>query len=77
MNLTIPEFAMLLLVSSGLAVILFHGASRVFQAHGEARALRRRVVCRICFHAYVDPATTPGKHPTECPNCGTANDGRT
>ncbi len=74
MELTIPEFSFAVLAFCGLAVFVFSCVSRWLHARAEANALRDRVVCRICLHAFMHPAHLAKGQPVECPNCGTLNE---
>ena len=74
MDLTISEFALVVLVCSGFAVVVFTLVSRWRHARAEARSLRGRVICRLCMHAFEDEGHAPKGRVIACPNCGAANE---
>lgn len=70
MDLMLPQFVLwALLVPMGLIGFLTI-ASRLSQRAGERRAVRGRIICRLCLHAFEDhgTATLPS-----CPCCGAMN----
>jgi hypothetical protein len=71
MELTLTEFVLLVISGSGLAVLCFAIVSRTLHAGTEARALRRRFLCRLCLHAYEDFGRAKV---VPCPRCGSANE---
>jgi hypothetical protein len=54
MELSLAEFVLLLLLGSFGLVLLSALLSRYFHARTERRALVRRVICRLCLHAFED-----------------------
>ncbi|KAB2642469.1 MAG: hypothetical protein DVB26_02480 [Verrucomicrobia bacterium] len=66
MELTLTEFVGLALGGS-LALVLFTALlSRFFHARGQRQALARRVICRLCLHAFEN--SSHGST-VECPAC--------
>lgn len=71
MELTLSEFVVALLAGSGLLVLCLTLLSRALQARAERRALARRVICRLCLHAF----EVPGHDKlVTCPACGALNE---
>lgn len=71
MELTLTEFVVLTLLASGGLIVVFTVISRTLHLRAETRALGRRIVCRLCLHAFEDAGhqkTVP------CPHCGAANE---
>jgi len=66
MELTLTEFVRLALGGSLALVLLTALLSRFFHARGERQALARRVICRLCLHAFEDSSHGPT---VECPAC--------
>lgn len=67
MELTITDFVLWSLgISSGL-VLASALVSRYLHARTERRALARRVICRLCLHAFED---TSRDRIVTCPACG-------
>ncbi|MEI7908468.1 MAG: hypothetical protein WCK77_02415 [Verrucomicrobiota bacterium] len=66
MELTLTEFVRLALGGALALVLLSALLSRFFHARGERQALARRVICRLCLHAFED--SSPGCI-VECPVC--------
>lgn len=70
-DLTLTEFAVVVV---GATLLFVSGAafiSRWSNANAERRGIRWRVVCRICRHVFEDRGRE--RHPA-CPRCGTANE---
>ena len=66
MELSPTDFALGLLLGSFGLVLLSALLSRYFHARTERRALGRRVICRLCLHAFED--SSRGSI-VECPVC--------
>jgi hypothetical protein len=66
MDLTLAEFVLWVLLGSFGLVLLCATVSRYLHARVERRGLARRVICRLCLHAFEDCS-----HGTlaECPVC--------
>lgn len=71
MDLTLAEFVLYLLLGSSALVVVLAVVSRTLHARTEARALARRVICRLCLHAFEPDG--PEKV-VMCPHCGAANE---
>lgn len=71
MELTLTEFVLLVVFGTFLTVLCFAVISRMLLARSEARALKRRFICRLCLHAYEDFGRD---RITSCPRCGAANE---
>ena len=71
MELTITEFVWWVLIASGALVLGCALFSRYLHARTERRALTRRVVCRLCLHAFED--SSPDRI-IACPACHTPNE---
>ncbi|MEI8038872.1 MAG: hypothetical protein WCJ14_10815 [Verrucomicrobiota bacterium] len=71
MDLTLTEFVLFVVFGCCGLVLLFTAVSRTLRRRAETRALARRVVCRLCLHAFEDHshvAIVP------CPVCGALNE---
>ncbi len=67
MELTLAEFVRLALGGSFALVLIAALSSRYFHARTERHALARRVICRLCLHAFEDSSRDAT---VECPACG-------
>ncbi len=67
MELSLADFVFVLLFGSFGLVLLSALLSRYFHARTERRALARRVICRLCLHAFED--SSPARI-VACPACG-------
>ena len=71
MELKFADFVLFVLFGSCGLVLVLTLVSRFLHARAERRSLARRVVCRLCLHAFED------HHPAKvgnCPVCGAANE---
>jgi len=75
MNLKLAEFVSLVLFGSGGMVLVFSLVSRLLNARAERRALGRRMVCRLCLHAF-EHQNGSGSKVIECPACGVLSERR-
>ncbi|MEI6604990.1 MAG: hypothetical protein WCP35_06750 [Verrucomicrobiota bacterium] len=66
MELTLTEFVRLALGGSLALVLLAALFSRFFHARGERQALARRVICRLCLHAFENSSHGAT---VQCPAC--------
>jgi hypothetical protein len=66
MDLTLADFVFWVLVGSFGLVLLCAMASRYLHARVERRGLARRVICRLCLHAFEDSSHGAS---VECPVC--------
>ncbi len=71
MSLTLAEFVLFVIFGSGFLVLMFTLVSRTLHARSESRSLAKRVICRLCLHAFEDHGH--GKV-VACPHCGAANE---
>ena len=71
MELTLADFVWLSVLASCALVVVFTVVSRTLHARSEARSLARRVICRLCLHAFEDHSQERIIH---CPQCGAANE---
>lgn len=71
MDLTLTELVLSLLVGSMALVLIFTLTSKLTRVSMEARSVARRVICRLCLHAFENPDK---KSPVNCPHCGAANE---
>jgi hypothetical protein len=67
MELTVAEFVLWVLIGSGTAVLGCALVSRYLHRRTERAGLARRVVCRLCLHAFEDASRDPV---VKCPACG-------
>lgn len=73
MDLTLADFVLWVLLGSFALVLLSSMSSRYFHARTERRARARRVICRLCLHAFEDSSHDPI---VECPVCHALTDKR-
>ncbi len=71
MDLTLADFVLFLLLGTSALVVLLSAASRTLHNRAEARSLARRVICRLCLHAF---ETRERAKIVDCPHCGVANE---
>ncbi len=71
MELTLTEFVLSLLVGSMVLVLIFTMTSKLTRVSVESRSAARRVICRLCLHAFENPEKKPL---VNCPHCGAANE---
>lgn len=67
MELTITEFVLWVLLGSAATVLACALASRWLHRRAEHRGRTRRVVCRMCLHAFEDSSRD---EVVKCPACG-------
>ena len=71
MEMSLAEFVLLVVFGSCVLVALCTLASRTLHARAESRSLARRVICRLCLHAF----EAHGRAKLiRCPQCGAANE---
>jgi hypothetical protein len=68
MELTITDFVLWALGGSSGLMLVCALLSRYLHARTEHRALARRVICRLCLHAFEDSSRDVI---VTCPACGT------
>ena len=71
MELTLADFVFYVVLGSGLVVLILSFFSRTMHARSEARALKNRVICRLCLHAFVE---STNEKVVACPRCGAATE---
>lgn len=71
MELTLADFVLLVVFGACVVVLAFTFVSRTLHARAESRSLARRVVCRLCLHAF-ESQESAGI--VSCPACGAANE---
>lgn len=71
MDLTIAEFVFLILFGTCGFILACSWISRRLRAQAETRSLARRVVCRLCLHAFENSGSG---QIVDCPQCGAANE---
>lgn len=71
MDLLLPEFVLWAMVIPMFLVAFSTLISRLSHRAGERRAVKSRIICRLCLHAFEDhgSASLP-----ECPGCGARNE---
>ena len=73
MELTLTEFVYLALGAS-LALVLFAALlSRFLHSRNERQALARRIICRLCLHAFEDSSLSSV---VTCPACRASTERR-
>ncbi len=71
MELTLTDFVLFTLVGSCALVLVFTLISRTFHARAETRSAAKRIVCRLCLHAFEEAS---GAKTVACPHCGATNE---
>lgn len=71
MDLNLADFVLFVLLGSGALIVFFTFISRTTRKRAECRALGRRVICRLCLHAF---QTAPAEKIVSCPRCGAMNE---
>jgi hypothetical protein len=71
MDLTLADFVLFVLLGSSALVVFFTFVSRSMHKRAEMRSLARRIVCRLCLHAFESGET---RDTVTCPFCGAANE---
>ena len=71
MDLTLADFVLFTLFGSLALVVGFTLVSRAVRIRVETRSMARRVVCRLCLHAFEDSSR---QKIIDCPHCGAANE---
>ncbi|HVJ46092.1 MAG TPA: hypothetical protein VM511_06880 [Luteolibacter sp.] len=73
MDLTLADFVLFLLLGSFGLIVFFTVISRMNRNGSECRSISRRVICRLCLHAF---ETSSREKTVDCPHCGVANERR-
>lgn len=71
MDLPLADFVLLLLLGTSGLVVFLSLVSRALHRGMEARSLSRRVICRLCLHAF---ESQDREKIVTCPHCGVANE---
>lgn len=71
MEVTLSQFVLMVVFGSCALVLLLAAVSRYLHFRSEKRALRRRIVCRLCLHAF---EVTGDELLVDCPVCHAANE---
>ncbi len=71
MELNPADFTLFVIFGSCLLVVVAALVSRTLHARRESRSLARRVICRLCLHAFEDDSHAKV---VSCPACGAANE---
>ncbi|MBK1883192.1 hypothetical protein JIN85_12255 [Luteolibacter pohnpeiensis] len=71
MELTLIEFVLTVIIGSCGFILLALVISRSMRGRAERRSLRRRIICRLCLHAFEARNSEPV---VRCPECGVANE---
>jgi prepilin signal peptidase PulO-like enzyme (type II secretory pathway) len=71
MTLPLTDFVFRVVFAAFLLVPLLASISRFRHWRAERRALARRMICRLCLHAFEDRSHLPS---VPCPLCGAANE---
>ena len=71
MDLNLADFVLFALLGSCALVLAFAMISRTLHSRAEYRSLKKRVVCRLCLHAFEDAGN---QDIVKCPACGAANE---
>lgn len=73
MEITLSHFVLAVVFGCCVVVVALSAVSRFLHFRSEQRSLRRRVVCRLCLHAFEDPSDAMLM---DCPVCHTPNERR-
>jgi protein-arginine kinase activator protein McsA len=71
MELTPANFVLYVVLGCFALVPIFSVISRTLHARSESRALKNRVICRLCLHAFEDRSHIGT---VNCPTCGATNE---
>jgi hypothetical protein len=71
MELSLADFVLVVISGSFVLVMSLALTSRILHVRAEARSAARRVICRLCLHAFEDHGH--GKI-VNCPHCSAANE---
>jgi hypothetical protein len=69
--MTLADLVFYSLVASFVLVAILMGVSRILHAKVERRSLAKRVICRLCMHAF-EPPSHVGT--VNCPVCRAVNE---
>lgn len=71
MDLTLADFVLYALLGSCAFVVFCAVVSRTLHVLAEGKSVAKRVVCRLCLHAFEDEGR---ERVVRCPACGAANE---
>lgn len=71
MEITLSQFVLVVVFGCCASVLLLAAVSRFLHHRSEKRALRRRIVCRLCLHAFEDLSDATL---VDCPSCHSLNE---
>ena len=71
MELNPADFTLFVIFGTCFLVVVATVISRTLHARSESRSLARRVICRLCLHAFEDDGHSKV---VNCPSCGAANE---
>lgn len=71
MEITLSHFVLAVVFGCCACVLVLAAVSRFLHYRSEKRALRRRIICRLCLHAYEDLSDAML---VDCPSCHTLNE---
>lgn len=71
MEITLSYFVLAVVFGSCVGVLALAAVSRFLHYRSEKRALRKRIICRLCLHAFQDVSSEVLVH---CPACHARNE---
>jgi protein-arginine kinase activator protein McsA len=71
MEISLSNFVLAVVFGSCVCVLVLAAVSRFLHYRSEKRALRRRIVCRLCLHAFEDLSNA---FLVDCPSCHARNE---
>ncbi len=70
MRLTLTELVVLVVCAPMIFIVVATAIARTSRVRAETQALSRRVICRLCLHAF----EVAERGLVECPRCGARNE---
>ena len=71
MEITLSHFVLVVVFGCCVGVLVLAAVSRFLHYRSEKRALRRRIICRLCGHAFENLSDAVL---VECPSCHARNE---
>lgn len=71
MEISLSQFVLVVVLGSCVCVLGIAGVSRFLHYRSEKRALSRRIICRLCLHAFEDLSDALL---VDCPSCRARNE---
>jgi rubrerythrin len=71
MEISLPHFVLAVVFGSCALVLALAAVSRYLHYCSEKRSLRKRLICRLCLHAFEDSSDALL---VDCPVCHAANE---